>query len=100
MSFGFIKVGAYTPEIKVADVNFNTENIKKGIEEADKNYWSSLDEKVEQVNGNPFLEGNGALGAENGNTDKMQIYYQGTKSRVYFLIGNVLMDKNINVLYE
>ena len=37
---------------------------KKQIEEADKNYWSSLDEKVEQVNENPFLEGNGALGAE------------------------------------
>lgn len=73
---------------------------KKQIEEADKNYWSSLDEKVEQVNENPFLEGNGALGAENGNTDKMQIYYQGAKARVYFLIGNVLMDKNINALYE
>lgn len=73
---------------------------KKQIEEADKNYWSLLDEKVEQVNENPFLEGNGALGAENGNTDKMQIYYQGAKARVYFLIGNVLIDKNINALYE
>lgn len=73
---------------------------KKQIEEAEKKYWDTLDKKIEQVNENPFLEGNGALGATNGNTDKMEIYYQGAKSRVYFLIGNALMDKKVDVLYE
>lgn len=73
---------------------------KKQIEEAEKKYWDTLDKKIEQVNENPFLEGNGALGATNGNTDKMKIYYQGAKSRVYFLIGNALMDKKVDVLYE
>lgn len=35
MDFGFAKIGVYTPEIKVADVNFNTEKIIEGIEIAD-----------------------------------------------------------------
>ena len=37
MKYGFIKVGAYTPEIKVGDTLFNAESIKKGIDEALKN---------------------------------------------------------------
>lgn len=36
MNFGFIKVGAYSPSIKVCDVDFNVEGIIKGIKEADK----------------------------------------------------------------
>ncbi len=36
MDFGFVKVGAYTPEVKVADIAFNTEQIKKGIELSEK----------------------------------------------------------------
>ena len=34
MNFGFVKIGAYTPKVKVADVNFNTNEIKKGILQA------------------------------------------------------------------
>lgn len=33
MSFGFVKAGAYTPKIKVADVKHNLSEIKKGITE-------------------------------------------------------------------
>lgn len=36
MKYGFVRVGAYTPEIKVADVNFNASKIKEGIIEAEK----------------------------------------------------------------
>lgn len=36
MKFGFVKIAAFTPEIKVADVKFNAENIKKGIAAAEK----------------------------------------------------------------
>lgn len=31
MKFGFVKTGAYTPEIKVADTQFNARKIKEGI---------------------------------------------------------------------
>lgn len=34
MKNGYIKAAAYTPAIRVADVAFNTENIKKGIDKA------------------------------------------------------------------
>ena len=34
MEFGFVKIGAYTPQIKVADPSFNAQSIKKGIEQA------------------------------------------------------------------
>ena len=34
MNFDFIKVGTISPEIKVADVEFNTQSIKKGIDDA------------------------------------------------------------------
>lgn len=37
MRHGFIKVGAATPEIRVGDVDYNTESIKKLIEEAVEN---------------------------------------------------------------
>lgn len=37
MQYGFIKVCAATPEIRVADVKFNTENIINGILEGEKN---------------------------------------------------------------
>lgn len=37
MKFGFIKVGAYTPEIKVADSNFNVQSIIAGINQAKEN---------------------------------------------------------------
>ena len=33
-NFGYVKVGAYTPLVKVADVKGNVEEIKKGIDEA------------------------------------------------------------------
>ncbi len=36
MNFDFIKVGTFTPEIKVADVEFNLDSIKKGIDQAVK----------------------------------------------------------------
>ena len=36
MDYGFVKVGAYTPEIRVADTLFNAEQIIKGIIQADK----------------------------------------------------------------
>lgn len=36
MSFGFVKIGAYTPEIRVADVNFNKSKIIEGIKLADE----------------------------------------------------------------
>ena len=36
MRNGFVKVAAVTPKIKVADPEFNTEVVKKGIEEASK----------------------------------------------------------------
>ena len=36
MKHGFIRVGAFTPEIKVADVKYNAERIKEGIEKAYK----------------------------------------------------------------
>ncbi len=36
MNLGYVKVGAYTPEIKVADVEFNLQSIKKGIDVAEK----------------------------------------------------------------
>ena len=34
MKYGFVRAGAYTPEIKVADVDFNVSAIKKGIADA------------------------------------------------------------------
>ena len=34
MKHGFIRVGTFTPEIKVADVKYNAERIKEGIEKA------------------------------------------------------------------
>lgn len=34
MAFGYVKVGAYTPKIKVADTLFNTKNIMQGVDEA------------------------------------------------------------------
>ncbi len=37
MKYGFIKVGAVTPSVKVADVQFNTQNIIEAIENATKN---------------------------------------------------------------
>ena len=37
MSFGFVKVATYTPKIKVADVKYNTESIKSGIDQAVNN---------------------------------------------------------------
>ncbi len=37
MKFGFVKVGAFTPEIKVADTCFNAEKIIDGITEAKAN---------------------------------------------------------------
>ena len=36
-NFGFVKVGAYTPEIKVADVEFNTRSVISGIYESNFN---------------------------------------------------------------
>lgn len=36
MNFGYVKVGAYSPEIKVADVDFNTNSILNAIEESIK----------------------------------------------------------------
>ena len=36
MDLGYVKVATYTPEIKVADVSFNTESIKNGIDAAEK----------------------------------------------------------------
>ena len=36
MRHGFVKVAAATPDIQVADVEFNKENICRGIEEAEK----------------------------------------------------------------
>ncbi len=36
MEFGYVKVGAFTPEIKVANTIFNAEKIKRGIEVASK----------------------------------------------------------------
>ena len=33
-NYGFVKVGAYTPNVKVADVNYNVSQIKNGISEA------------------------------------------------------------------
>ncbi|MBE5753774.1 MAG: NAD(+) synthase [Clostridiales bacterium] len=36
MNFGFVKVGAFSPEIKVADVNFNTKQIIDTVCEAEK----------------------------------------------------------------
>ena len=36
MRHGFVKVAAATPDIRVADVEFNKENICRGIEEAEK----------------------------------------------------------------
>ena len=37
MKHGFIKVCAATPEIRVADVKFNTANIIKAVKESAKN---------------------------------------------------------------
>lgn len=36
MNYGFIRVATYTPQIRVADTEFNKANIIRGIEEADK----------------------------------------------------------------
>jgi NAD+ synthase (glutamine-hydrolysing) len=36
MKFGFVKCGAYTPKINVADVEYNAQNIKQGITNAKK----------------------------------------------------------------
>ena len=36
MNFSFVKVGAFSPEIKVADVNFNTKQIIDTVCEAEK----------------------------------------------------------------
>lgn len=36
MKYGFVKTGAYTPKIRVADVEYNTEKIKEGIVLAEK----------------------------------------------------------------
>lgn len=36
MNLGYVKVAACTPQIKVADVNYNTESIKSGIDGAEK----------------------------------------------------------------
>ena len=36
MKDGFVKVAAVTPDIRVADVAYNTENICKSIEETTK----------------------------------------------------------------
>lgn len=37
MDYGFVKVAAVTPDIKVADCNFNTDKIIEKIDEAEKN---------------------------------------------------------------
>ena len=37
MKDGFIKLAAATPDIRVADTQFNTENIIKAIHEANEN---------------------------------------------------------------
>ena len=37
MKNGFVKVAAATPDIRVADVEFNTQNIINAMEEAQKN---------------------------------------------------------------
>ena len=37
MKNGFVKVAAATPDIRVADVEFNTQNIINVMEEAQKN---------------------------------------------------------------
>lgn len=37
MKFGYIKAATFTPKIKVADVEYNTENILSGIKLADEN---------------------------------------------------------------
>lgn len=36
MNLGYVKVGAYTPTVKVGDVDFNVSEIKKGIDIANK----------------------------------------------------------------
>lgn len=36
MKYGFVRAGAYTPEIKVADVDFNVSAIKTGIDSANE----------------------------------------------------------------
>ena len=36
MKFGFVKVGAYTPQIKVGDIEFNSKNIIEGVELAER----------------------------------------------------------------
>ena len=36
MKFGFVKVGAYTPKVKVADVEENVKNIIAGIKQAEE----------------------------------------------------------------
>ena len=36
MKFGYVKTGAYTPKIRVADVDFNVGEIIRGIDEAAK----------------------------------------------------------------
>lgn len=37
MNLGYVKIATFTPEIKVCDVDFNVESIKKGIDKAIKN---------------------------------------------------------------
>ncbi len=37
MNYGFVKIGTFTPQIKVCDVDFNKNNVLEGIEIASKN---------------------------------------------------------------
>lgn len=37
MKYGFAKIGAFTPNVQVADVEFNANNVKQGINQAKKN---------------------------------------------------------------
>ena len=38
MNYGFVRVGAFTPKIKVADTQANTAEIKKLIDQAEKEH--------------------------------------------------------------
>ena len=51
MRHGFVKVAAATPDIRVADVEFNKENICRGIEEAEKakGILAAMNEPVYEV---------------------------------------------------
>ena len=42
MKDGFIKVACATPNLKVADVTYNVSEIKKLIDEADKNHIKTV----------------------------------------------------------